>query len=167
MGWRASALYRYVEGRDDLLEAMTRRALSRVHVPAADPSEWRTQIAALSTECLGALDAHPGMAGLILAQPPADAKAVAIALATLECLRHGGASETQTQTLAELLFLFVTATSAAATAYEADGRSGDRIDDFRQGLGSHVRLDGSRQERFAAGLEVIMDAAAMRPVGAG
>lgn len=157
MTWAPSALYRYVEGRDDLLVAMTERVLSRVRVPEPEPEAWRHQLVRLVTDCRRALDRYPGLARLVLVQLPSSAPAVAIAHAALQCLREGGATDERARHIAELLFLFVTATSTAETGYEAEGRWGDRGDDFMEGLGAKVPLGGTRDDRFAAELGLLLD----------
>lgn len=85
-----ASLYVYVRNREGLVNAMLDRVVAKVELETPDPSRWRTRLHALLDRLHGALVAHPGMAAMTLAEPPATDAILLFADNLLDNLLAGG-----------------------------------------------------------------------------
>jgi AcrR family transcriptional regulator len=118
----AASLYVYVRNRDDLVRAMLDRAAA-ASMPLAmpEPKRWREQVHDLLGAFLKALEAHPGLAAALPAEPPTTENALAGAENLLGILLAGGIAAQDAAWACDILALIVTATAAEADVRRAAG----------------------------------------------
>jgi AcrR family transcriptional regulator len=105
----ASALYVYVDSRDDLLEAMFDHAMADVASAVPPAGSWRRRLAWLLLNAITAASGHGGLARVALATVPAGPNATAITGRVRDLLAEGGIPEATIPAALDLLGLFVTA----------------------------------------------------------
>jgi AcrR family transcriptional regulator len=122
----ASALYVYIENRDDLLDAMFDHVMAAVAGAALPEGDWRERLAWLLLESIAAASGHGGLARVALTAVPAGPNATAIAGRVRDLLSEAGLPETTIPAALDLLALFVTAAALdrvpAATVTPEDHR---------------------------------------------
>src|SRR3954467_12141887 len=90
----AASLYVYVANRKELLDQMFDLVAGSVDLgPEPDPERWQEQLVALLTRRVEAMDAHPGIARVPLANVPTGPGAARGAERMLALLRAGGADD--------------------------------------------------------------------------
>jgi AcrR family transcriptional regulator len=62
----AMSLYRYVDSKADLLDAMGDAVLGEIEIPEPSGGDWRTDLRSLALAFRRALQAHPNVAQLVL-----------------------------------------------------------------------------------------------------
>jgi AcrR family transcriptional regulator len=116
----ASALYVYVENRDDLLDAMFDRVMAAVADAPLPGGDWRQRLAWLLLSAVTTASGHGGLARVALASIPGGPNATAITGRVRDLLAEGGIPEATIPAALDLLGLFVTAAALdrvpAATA---------------------------------------------------
>jgi AcrR family transcriptional regulator len=131
-----ASLYVYVSNREELLDQMFDAVAAEVDLGGEpDPKRWRQQLEALLTRVRDAMDAHPGIARVPLANIPSGPGALRISERVLAILRAGGIHEQSAAWFVDVCFLFVSAASFETSIYLEAGRS-------------HADLDVSIRERF-------------------
>lgn len=105
----ASALYVYLENRDDLLGAMFDHAMAPVAEAAAPDGDWRQRLAWLLLNSIVTASGHGGLARIALTTVPAGPNATIIAKRVRDLLIEGGLPEATIPAALDLLALFVTA----------------------------------------------------------
>jgi AcrR family transcriptional regulator len=105
----ASALYVYIENRDDLLDAMFDHVMAAVAGAALPGGDWRERLAWLLLESIATASGHGGLARVALTAVPAGPNATAIAGRVRDLLSEGGLPEATIPAALDLLALFVTA----------------------------------------------------------
>lgn len=126
----AASLYVYVAGREGLLQAMLDRVIATVGLEAPDPARWRAQLHALLQRLRQALTAHPGIAAMTLADPPATEAVLLLTENLLGILLAGGLDPQGAAWACDIFVLLVTAAA--------------REDDVRRPRGSQDR--GRREQ---------------------
>jgi AcrR family transcriptional regulator len=179
----AASLYVYVAGRDGLLQAMLGRVVATVELDVPDPSRWRAQLHALLARTHQALVAHPGIAGMTLADPPTTGAVLVLTENLLGILLAGGLSPQDAAWTCDILMSLVTAAAREDDVRRPRGRAdGDRreeADGLRQTFASlppdrfpllrthaAAMVAGSGDERFRFAVDVVIDgvlARAARP----
>jgi AcrR family transcriptional regulator len=119
----ASALYVYVENRDDLLAAMFDHVMAPVAGASLPEGDWRQRLAWLLMNAVTAASGHGGLARVALTSVPGGPNATAITGRVRGLLAEGGVPEATVPAALDLLGLFVTAAAldrvpAAATTPE-------------------------------------------------
>jgi AcrR family transcriptional regulator len=104
-----ASLYVYVSGRDELQRAMLERVASTIEIEEPDPDRWRAQLHALVTRLLKALEAHPGLASVTVANPPTGVATLRFAENMLGLLLAGGVSRQDAAWACDILPLITTA----------------------------------------------------------
>lgn len=117
----AASLYVYVRNRDELLRAMLDRVAGMVPLVIPEPERWREQVYDLMRGIREALEAHPGMAGVLVGEPPASDNALAAVENLLGLLFAGGIASQDAAWAVDILMLIVTATAAEADVRRAAG----------------------------------------------
>jgi AcrR family transcriptional regulator len=167
-----ASLYVYVANREELLDQMLDAVAAEVDLgPEPDPKHWRDQLEALLTRVRDALDRHPGIARVPLANVPTGPGSVRVTERLLAILRAGGIHEQSAAWFVDVCFLFVNAASFETSIYLEADRSHEDLDvQIRERF---ERLDpaefpnmvsmiaplttGDGDERFAFGLRLMIE----------
>jgi AcrR family transcriptional regulator len=102
LGVTPMALYRYIESKDELLDAMADRLYEELMTPAGDEAEWWQELAGLARSTRRVLLAHPWAAPLF-ARPLAGPNARALDDALQRALRTAGFSAAEARELHDQL----------------------------------------------------------------
>jgi AcrR family transcriptional regulator len=174
----AASLYVYFPNRTALLDAMFDAVAGELDLGGPpDPARWREQLTTLLTRILEVMDAHPGIARVPLANPPTGPNSARVAEHVLALLRAGGVHDRSAAWFLDVVFLFVNATAYETTIFM---ERGDQQEDLPAALEREfARLDpaefpnfarlqpfitqGSREERFAFGLQLMIEGLLRRP----
>lgn len=116
-----ASLYVYIEGRDELRNAMLDRVSGMVEIEEPDPSRWREQVHALCQGVLHIMEAHPGIAEVAVANPPTGEKTLRFAENLLALLRAGGVTDQDAAWACDILPLITTASAVETAAYQRRG----------------------------------------------
>lgn len=169
----AASLYVYVQGHDELLRLLFDRVASGVALERSDPARWRDQLRALCVAMLEALEAHPGIARVALAQPPMGDNSLACAEALFDLLLMGGVQPQRAAWACDVIFLLITANAVETDVVREREATGQRP--FDEGalrrtfeelpaarypqLSAHAvaMTSGSHRERFVFGIDTFVD----------
>jgi AcrR family transcriptional regulator len=105
----ASALYVYIRGRDDLLDAMFDHVMADVAEAAIPKGTWRERLSSLLIKSVKAASGHGGLAQVALSRIPSGPSAQKIAGQVRALLAEGQIAEAAVPAALDLLALFVTA----------------------------------------------------------
>jgi AcrR family transcriptional regulator len=173
-----ASLYVYVANRDELLNQMFDAVAAEVDLgPAPEPARWREQVEALLTRVRDAMDRHPGIARVPLANIPTGPGAMRVVERLLGLLRAGGVDDQRAAWFVDVVFLYVNAASLETSIYVAAGRTEDEIDEpLRERFESldpaefpnlvaitGPLLTGGGDERFSFGLRLMIDGLVSAP----
>jgi AcrR family transcriptional regulator len=168
----AASLYVYVANRKDLLDQMFDEVAASVDLgPEPDPGRWREQLEALMTRVAGAMDAHPGIARVPLANIPTGPGATRVAERVLALLDAGGVDDRSAAWFVDVASLYVNAASYETSIYVTEGVSHDQADETLREEFDRLPPDefpnftrlmpqltsGSGEERFAFGLRLLIN----------
>jgi AcrR family transcriptional regulator len=126
----AASLYVYFCNRDELVSAMLDRAAEAIPLVKAEPARWREQVHGLLLGFLKSLEAFPGLAAALPAEPPSSENALAGAENLLGILLAGGIAPQDAAWACDILTLIVTATAAEADVRRAAGHTEAERDDL-------------------------------------
>jgi AcrR family transcriptional regulator len=105
----ASALYVYIRGREDLLDAMFDHAMAEVADAAISGRTWRERLSSLLIRSVKAASGHGGLAEVALSRIPSGPNARKITGRVRQLLAEGQIAEAAVPGALDLLALFVTA----------------------------------------------------------
>jgi AcrR family transcriptional regulator len=105
----ASALYVYIRGRDDLLEAMFDHVMGEVAEAPVSGDTWRERLSSLLITSVKAASGHGGLAQVALSSIPSGPNAQKITARVRALLAAGQIAEAAVPAALDLLALFVTA----------------------------------------------------------
>jgi AcrR family transcriptional regulator len=105
----ASALYVYIENREDLLGAMFDHAMAPVAEVAPPAGDWRQRLTWLLLTSITTASGHGGLARIALTAVPAGPNARVVTSRVRDLLAEGGISGATIPAALDLLGLFVTA----------------------------------------------------------
>lgn len=105
----ASALYVYIRGRDDLLDAMFDHVMAAVARAAISGGTWRERLSSLLIRSVKAASGHGGLAQVALSRIPSGPSAQKITGRVRALLAEGQIPEAAIPGALDLLGLFVTA----------------------------------------------------------
>jgi AcrR family transcriptional regulator len=105
----ASALYVYMRGREDLLDAMFDDVMAGVARAAVRGGTWRDRLGSLLIRSVMAASGHGGIAQVALSRVPSGPSAQKITTRVRALLAEGGIAEAAIPAALDLLALFVTA----------------------------------------------------------
>jgi AcrR family transcriptional regulator len=168
----AASLYVYVANRDELLNQMFDAVALEVDLgPEPDPARWREQVEALLTRVRDAMDRHPGIARVPLANIPNGPGAMRVVERLLGILLAGGVDDQSAAWFIDVVFLYVNAASLETSIYAEAGVTEDDVD--RSVRENFQALDPARypnlvslfgplftgggDERFSFGLRLMID----------
>jgi AcrR family transcriptional regulator len=121
-----ASLYVYVANREQLLNEMFDAVAREVEPgPEPDAARWREQLEALLTRVRDAMDRHPGIARVPLANIPTGHGAMRIVERMLGILRAGGIPEQSAAWFVDCVFLYVNAASLETSIYVESGLTED------------------------------------------
>lgn len=117
----ASALYVYIDSREDLLDAMFDHVLAPVATAGLPKGDWRHRLRSLLLTAVAAASGHGGIARVALTTIPDGPNATRVTERVRDLLTEGGLPEAAVPAALDLLSLFVTAAAldrvpAAATS---------------------------------------------------
>lgn len=121
----AASLYVYFANRDELLGAMMDRVAGTVSLPTPDPKRWREQVYDLMRGFRDALEAHPGMASVLLGEAPTTENTLAGAENLLGILLAGEIPSQDASWAVDILMLIMTATATETDVRRAAGNTTD------------------------------------------
>ena len=112
-----ASLYVYVANRDELCTAMLDRVIGTIDTEPPDARRWREQVHRLMNAMVAAMQAHPGIARVALANIPTSGNALAGAESMLAILRAGGIADQPAAWACDILPLLATATAIEGDIY--------------------------------------------------
>ena len=136
----ASALYVYISGRDDLLDAMFDHVMTEVAEAAIPKGSWRVRLGSLLIKSVKAAGGHGGLAQVALSRVPSGPNAQKITGRVKALLAEGQIAEAAVPAALDLLALFVTAAAldrvptASFTSKQHQARLRWEIDVILNGL---------------------------------
>ena len=104
----ASALYVYIQNRDDLLDAMFDHAMAAVAGADLPEGDWRERLTSLLLKSISTASGHGGLARVALTTVPSGPNAIAVTERVRALLAEGGLDEATIPAALDLLGLFVT-----------------------------------------------------------
>jgi AcrR family transcriptional regulator len=171
LGVVPGALYRHVRNKEQLHDLVLDGVLTEVDCEVDHALAWTEQVKVLAHRLRMVLEDHPGIAGLLKARDPLGPHSLALAEAFLGSLRAAGLPERETGLAFFLIYDYTLGFALssrsvneqrvqdAATRHELHAflRSlpADRFPTL-VALGEYVWVD-NRDERFAAGLDTLVD----------
>lgn len=167
-----ASLYVYVENRQDLLDQMFDAVAADVDLTEApDPGRWREQLERVLTATRDAMDRHPGIARVPLANVPTGPNATRVADHVLGLLLAGGVDRQSAAWFVDVVFLYVNAASFETSIYIAE--DADETQHIERVQEAFARLDpqafphvtalanelasGDGDQRFAFGLRLMIN----------
>jgi AcrR family transcriptional regulator len=136
----ASALYVYIRGREDLLDAMFDHVMAEVADAPFRGATWRERLSSLLIRSVKAASGHGGLAQVALSSVPAGPNAQKITARVRALLAEGQIAEAAVPAALDLLALFVTAAAldrvptASFTSKQRQDRLRWEIDVILNGL---------------------------------
>lgn len=118
-----ASLYVYIGGRDELRAAMLDRVTTMVKLEEPDPARWREQLHRLVRGVLEALEAHPGIARVAVANVPTGEGSLVMAENMLSLLLAGGINPQDAAWACDILPLITTASAIETATYQERGQT--------------------------------------------
>jgi AcrR family transcriptional regulator len=171
LGVVPAALYRHVRSKEQLQDLVIDGVLAEVDYQGDGSPAWTVQLKTLAQRLRTVLEAHPGVAGLLKARDPLGPHSLELAEAFLRPLRAAGFADRDAGlayfAVVDYVLGFEAGGSTSANEQRVrDAATRQRLHTFFRelpvarfpalvSLGEHVWVD-NRDERFAAGLDVIV-----------
>jgi AcrR family transcriptional regulator len=140
----AASLYVYVHNRDDLLRLLFDEVAGTVPLEPVDPARWREQLRDLCVAMLRAMEAHPGIARVALAEVPDGPNGLRVAETMFALLLAGGIPPQRAAWALDALALIVTANAVETVISQEREAAGepDAYDaDMLQGMFTALPAD--------------------------
>jgi len=173
LGVVPGALYHHVRNKQQLQDLLLDNVLAEINLQLDATLDWTDQLTLLAHRLRQVLEAHPGVAGILKTRDPLGPHSLALAEAFLEPLQAAGFADREAGLA---FFLLVDYTVGFAVSGLATSVNEQRVRDpatraqlhqfFRSlppdrfpalvALGEHIWVD-NRDERFTAGLDVLVD----------
>jgi AcrR family transcriptional regulator len=116
-----ASLYVYFKGREELRNGMLDRVAGSVALESPEPARWRDQVHRLLRSLLAAMEAHPGIANVAVANPPIGEATLLVAENLLALLLAGGVRPQDAAWSCDILPLITTASAVETAAYQERG----------------------------------------------
>jgi AcrR family transcriptional regulator len=166
-----ASLYVYIRSRDELLNALFDRVGGMVALEEPDPAQWREQLHRLVDSLLAALEEHPGIARVAVANVPTGQNALRVADTLLGLLLAGGVKPRDAAWACDIVPLLVTAAAIETATHQERGHEPEHLVDHLQGvfttlsperfphLARHAQdlVSGDGDERFHFGIDTFLD----------
>jgi AcrR family transcriptional regulator len=167
----AASLYVYVANREQLLDQMFDAVAREVELgPEPDAAQWREQLEQLFIRVRDAMDRHPGIARVPLANIPTGPGAMRIVDRLLAILGAAGIDDVSAAWFVDAAFLYVNAACLETSIYAEAGASEDLVDRIRERFERvdpaafpHISaltaalFSGEGDERFVFGLRLMIE----------
>ena len=170
----AASLYAYVANRDDLLRVLFDEVAGTIVLEPPDPARWRDQLRSLCVQTLEAMEAHPGIARVALAEVPTGPNVMAVSENMLGLLLAGGIDPHRAAWAIDVLALIITANAVETVIWqerEAAGEPDAYDKDMLEGIFAELPPDrfpnlvrhasvlvtGDGRERFLFGIDTFID----------
>jgi AcrR family transcriptional regulator len=175
-----ASLYVYVRNRDELLRAMLDRVAAGITWVDPDPKHWREQLFALLDAYREALEAHPGLATVLIGVPTVTDAGLESIDNLLGFLVAGGITPQDAAWACDILMLIVTATASEADIRHATGKTvdADFVEQMRDlfaqvpaerfpNVAAHATelVAGEGNDRFRFSIETFIDGLVARSGG--
>jgi AcrR family transcriptional regulator len=174
-----ASLYVYVANREQLLDEMFDAVATEVELgPAPDAARWREQLEELFIRVRDAMDRHPGIARVPLANIPTGPGAMRIVDHMLAILGAAGVDDVSAAWFVDAAFLYVNAACLETSIYTEAGVTEDLAESIRERFERvdpaafpHISaltgalFSGEGDERFVFGLRLMIEG--LRHVRAG
>ncbi|OEJ35080.1 TetR/AcrR family transcriptional regulator [Streptomyces subrutilus] len=162
----ATSLYRHVALKDELMELAVDEVLAEIALPAADSPDWRMAVTRLAVSFRATTLRHPWMCGVLgragLAYLGPNLTAVSERLSVL----FTAAGFPEPHGAIDAVYSYVIGVTTTESAWLTTvAQSGQSEADFIARLAptaQHADPKGIRDEKFAYGLEVVLDGLALR-----
>jgi TetR/AcrR family tetracycline transcriptional repressor len=171
LGVVPGALYRHVRGKEQLYDLILDAVLAEVDCRADHTLAWTAQVATLARRLRAVLENHPGVAALLKTRDPLSPASLALAEGFLAPLHAAGLGGQEAALAFRLIYDYTLGFALADPTSPAEQRLRDpatkeQLYAFLRSLpasrfptlaahGVHA-WDDDRDERFAAGLEIIL-----------
>jgi AcrR family transcriptional regulator len=184
LGTGAASLYAHVANKDELLELVLDEVVGEIPLPEPDPEHWQEQVRRIWTDSHAALARNGDIARMALGRVPSGPNALRLAEATMAVLRAGGVPEKAVAWAVDVVGLFVSANAVEGAVHTANRRAGRDPAQYMAEVGrfftnlpadrfptiaalAPLMMSGDGQERFAFGLDLLIQglAARARPQG--
>jgi len=99
-------LYTYVEGKEDLMDAVASAAVESIRIPALD-LPWDERVRELARETAAAARRHRSLPGLLMVRPPSTLAALRPLEFLLQALRDAGVPDQDAARIAELQWALI------------------------------------------------------------
>ncbi len=140
-----ASLYVYIAGRDELRQAMLDRVSGSVELEEPDPARWREQVHRLVRALLEAMETHPGIARVAVANIPTGERPLLAAENMLALLRAGGIRDQDAAWACDILPLITTAYAIETVTYQERGAVAHPSEEISNHLlGVFTRLSPAR-----------------------
>jgi AcrR family transcriptional regulator len=172
LGVVPGAVYHHVRSKQQLQDLVLDSVLAEVDVHLDPSLPWVEQLKVLAQRLRRALEAHPGIAGILKTRDPLGPHSLALAEAFLRPLQLAGFGDREAGLAFFLLLDYTIGFAVSSPTSVNEQRVGDdairaQLHEFFRSLppdrfpalvalGEHVWLD-NRDERFEAGLDVLVD----------
>jgi AcrR family transcriptional regulator len=171
LGVVPGALYRHVNGKEQLYDLILDAVLGEVDCRTDPDAPWTAQVAALANRLRAVLEGHPGVAALLKTRDPLTPTSLTLAEAFLAALHGAGLPGREAALAFRLIYDYTLGFALADPTSPAEQRLHD--DATREQLHVFFRAlpasrfpnlaaygirawDGDRDQRFAAGLETVL-----------
>lgn len=170
LGTGVASLYVHVANKEQLLQLLLDRVYGEVIVPPPDPDRWQEQIKQFARSLRAVLHRHRDIARITFGPMPVGPNFVVVMEDFMALLAAAGVPARIAGALGDILSLYAQAFALEeAAAYhtkdaEQDGR---QIQDYLlslpaerfphvRGMAAHMAEDGSADERFELGLDLLL-----------
>ena len=176
-----ASLYVYIANRDELWELLFDAALATVTTEPTEPARWREQLHQLASRLVRMMAVeYPGMARLAMTHIPVGDNSLRVAESMLSLLKAGGVSDEAAAYAVDLIGSYTSAIAYEQSMYSAlyedpehEQREVARVGERFAGLSperyptmaalAERMTFGDGEERFALGLDVIVNGLLQTP----
>jgi AcrR family transcriptional regulator len=180
LGTGAASLYAHVASKDQLLELVVERVIGELPpVPEPDPERWGEQVKEIARSIRQIFSRHKDLARASFARIPLGENALTGTEGWIKLLRAGGLADKVIAFACDLLPLYVMAVCYEESLYEGEATADEMeafVSDMRNYFASlpadrfpnivalaGALTEGSGDERFEFGLEVLVRGLAAMP----
>lgn len=151
VGTGTTSLYRYVTGKDELIELMVDAVYEGKSPPQQPDGDWRAELAAVARDFRAALLRHPWLAQQASRRPALGPNAIARSDHALGVVGRATDDATEAGMVVSAVITYVLGSVAAELAeVEASRSTAMTEDEWRQSVGGYVRqvVDSGRFPHF-------------------